>query len=113
MIKVYKVTHRSDISSFPCDWSSVLNFYTHCKSKFDLSSGERSMTALCRQLFKSNVYQRLLMHTNFVKSLIFCYKDNQKVEHYIAGTESNVYCLQIYYLSVYLDLCQRYVRYLM
>lgn len=26
MIKVYKVTHRSDISSFPCDWSSVLNF---------------------------------------------------------------------------------------
>lgn len=26
MIKVYKVTHRSDISSFPCDWCSVLNF---------------------------------------------------------------------------------------
>lgn len=50
------------------------------------------MTALCRQLFKSNVYQHLpvLMHTNFVKSLIFCYKDNQKVEHYIAGTLSQM-----------------------
>lgn len=91
MIKVYKVTHRSDISSFPCDCMVFsVEFYTHCKSKFDLSSGERSMTALRRQLFKSNVYQHLLMHTNFVKSLIFCYKDNQKVEHYIAGTLSQM-----------------------
>lgn len=26
MIKVFIVTHRSDISSYPCDWSSVLYF---------------------------------------------------------------------------------------
>lgn len=68
MIKVFIVNHRSDISSYPCDWSSVLYFTLILKANL--------ISVLVKELWLhivGNDLNQMCTHmgTNFVKSLIF------------------------------------------